>query len=54
MNQLASAAIRLALAPLGHLSGRLPLGNPGRATVSAFAPLPVRPELAALIAALKG
>jgi hypothetical protein len=35
--------------PLGHLSGRLPLGNPGRATVSAFEPLPVRPELAELI-----
>ena len=27
------------LVPLGHLSGRLPLGNPGRATVSAFAPM---------------
>lgn len=42
--------LRLALVPLGHLFGRLPLGNPGRATVSAFAPMPVRPELAALIA----
>ncbi len=42
--------LRLALVPLGHLSGRLPLGNPGRATVSAFEPLPVRPELADLIA----
>ena len=41
--------MRLALVPLGHLSGRLPLGNPGRATVSAFAPLPVRRELQALI-----
>ncbi|MBA4214991.1 MAG: hypothetical protein C0449_18110 [Polaromonas sp.] len=41
--------MRLALVPLGHLSGRLPLGNPGRATVSAFEPLPVRPELAELI-----
>ncbi|PZO11677.1 MAG: hypothetical protein DCF26_20710 [Burkholderiales bacterium] len=42
--------MRLALVPLGHLSGRLPLGNPGRSTVSAFEPLPVRPELAELIA----
>ncbi|PKO65319.1 MAG: hypothetical protein CVU22_20480 [Betaproteobacteria bacterium HGW-Betaproteobacteria-16] len=42
-------AMRLALVPLGHLSGRLPLGNPGRATVSAFASLPLRPELRALI-----
>jgi hypothetical protein len=41
--------MRLALVPLGHLSGRLPLGNPGRATVSAFAPLPVRAELQVLI-----
>jgi hypothetical protein len=41
--------MRLALVPLGHLSGRLPLGNPGRATVSAFAPLPVRAELRVLI-----
>ena len=42
--------LRLALVPFGHLSGRLPLGNPGRSTVSAFEPLPVRPELAGLIA----
>lgn len=41
---------RLALVPLGHLSGRLPLGNPGRSTVRAFETLPVRPELAELIA----
>jgi hypothetical protein len=45
---------RLALVPLGHLSGRLPLGNPGRSTVSAFVPLPVRPELAKLIACARG
>jgi hypothetical protein len=46
--------LRLALVPLGHLSGRLPLGNPGRATVSAFTPLPVRPELAELFARASG
>jgi hypothetical protein len=45
---------RLALVPLGHLSGRLPLGNPGRSTVSAFERLPVRPELAELIARARG
>ncbi len=45
---------RLALVPLGHLSGRLPLGNPGRSTVSALEPLPVRPELAELIARARG
>ncbi len=49
-SEAAGQVLRLALVPLGHLSGRLPLGNPGRATVSAFEPLPVRPELAVLIA----
>ena len=48
--EAAGQVLRLALVPLGHLSGRLPLGNPGRSTVSAFRPLPVRPELADLIA----
>ncbi len=48
--EVAGQLLRLALVPLGHLSGRLPLGNPGRATVSAFEPLPVRPELGDLIA----
>lgn len=48
--EAAGQVLRLALVPLGHLSGRLPLGNPGRSTVSAFEPLPVRPELADLIA----
>lgn len=48
--EAAGQVLRLALVPLGHLSGRLPLGNPGRSTVSAFEPLPVRQELAELIA----
>ncbi|QHE89172.1 DUF3703 domain-containing protein [Hydrogenophaga sp. BPS33] len=48
--EAAGQMLRLALVPLGHMSGRLPLGNPGRSTVSAFEPLPVRPELADLIA----
>lgn len=40
---------RIALVPLGHLFRRLPLGNTGRAQVSVFKPMAVRPELAALI-----
>jgi len=48
--EAAGQVLRLALMPLGHLSGRLPEGNPGRSTVSAFEPLPVRQELAELIA----
>ena len=48
--ETAGQLLRLALVPLGNLTGRLPLGNPGRSNVSAFSPLPVRQELAELIA----
>ncbi|MEY3519337.1 MAG: hypothetical protein RLZZ177_52 [Pseudomonadota bacterium] len=48
--EAAGQMLRLGLVPLGHLTGRLPLGNPGRSTVNAFEPLPVRQELAELIA----
>ncbi|KQT12349.1 DUF3703 domain-containing protein [Ramlibacter sp. Leaf400] len=41
--------MRLALVPLGHLLGRLPAGNVGRATVSAFAPMAPPPPVAALV-----
>ncbi|MDB5890277.1 MAG: hypothetical protein JWP47_1108 [Polaromonas sp.] len=41
--------LRLALVPLGHLTGRLPAGNTGRAGVSAFAPMPVDARLQRLI-----
>jgi hypothetical protein len=37
--------LRLALVPIGHLSGRLPIGNTGGANVSAFRAMPVPPEL---------
>jgi len=37
--------LRLALAPLGALSGRTPLGNTGRARVDPFAPMPVPGDL---------
>jgi hypothetical protein len=33
--------LRLTLVPLGHATGRLPLGNPGTADVSALQPMPV-------------
>jgi len=48
-SEAAGQLLRLVLVPLGHLTGRLPLGNPGRATVTAFTPLPVPPALQALI-----
>lgn len=41
--------LRLALVPVGHLLQRLPAGNSGRATVSAFASMPVREPLNRLI-----
>ena len=40
---------RLVLVPIGHLFGRLPLGNPGRSNVSAFRAMSVRPDLLAVI-----
>ncbi len=40
---------RLGLIPLGHIFQRLPLGNVGRANVSAFMPMTVPPRLTQLI-----
>ncbi len=37
--EVAGQVFRIALVPLGHLIGRLPIGNPGRANVSAFKPM---------------
>ncbi|PKP88105.1 MAG: hypothetical protein CVT78_07065 [Alphaproteobacteria bacterium HGW-Alphaproteobacteria-17] len=37
--------LRIMLVPLGALTGRLPVGNTGRARVSAFAPMPVPEDL---------
>ena len=41
---------RLLLAVPGSLSGRYPAGNTGRARVSAFQPMPIRDDLATLLA----
>ena len=40
---------RLALAPLGHLTGRVPVGNTGRSNVSAFQPMRVPEDLRHLV-----
>lgn len=37
--------VRIILAPLGALTGRLPIGNTGRSTLSAFAPMPIPADL---------
>ena len=46
--------MRLALVPVGHALGRLPLGNPGRANVSAFKPMEVSEDIARVIAEATG
>ena len=37
--------MRIALVPVGHLLGRLPVGNTGGSNVSAFKPMAIAPEL---------
>lgn len=43
--ETAGQVVRLALAPLGALTGRIPVGNTGRSNVSAFQPMPVPDDL---------
>lgn len=43
--EISGQLLRIALVPLGALTGRLPMGNTGRARVSAFAPMPVPADL---------
>jgi hypothetical protein len=47
--EVAGQWLRLTLVPLGHLIQRLPLGNTGRATVSALQPMHPPPVVQALI-----
>lgn len=47
--EAAGQLFRLALVPLGSLTGRLPVGNTGRARISAFKPMPIPSDLEALI-----
>ena len=41
--------MRLALAPLGNLTGRLPIGNTGRSDVSAFVQMDIPTDLQAIL-----
>jgi hypothetical protein len=43
--EIAGQLMRLVLAPLGNLTGRLPIGNTGRSNVSAFASMPISDDL---------
>ena len=47
--QVMGQLMRIALVPVGHLAGRLPVGNTGGANVSAFKPMAIPPELERLI-----
>lgn len=49
LSEVAGQLLRLALTPLGHLTGRLPVGNTGGSNVSAFASLPIPPDLQTLL-----
>lgn len=45
VREIIGQLLRIALVPLGALTGRLPTGNTGRARISAFAPMPVPEDL---------
>ena len=48
-HEVSGQVMRIALVPVGHLFGRLPRGNTGRSNVSAFAAMPIPPELERLL-----
>jgi hypothetical protein len=50
LREVIGQVVRLLMVPLGHATGRLPLGNTGRAAVSAFTPMSVPPDLGAELA----
>ena len=45
--------LRLILAPLGHIFGKLPIGNTGRSNVSAFKAMPVSADIQSIIDSAK-
>lgn len=47
--ETAGQVVRLALAPLGSLTGRIPVGNTGRSNVSAFVAMPIPEDLVSLL-----
>ncbi len=49
LREVAGQLLRLALVPLGHALQRLPAGNVGRSTVSAFAPMQPPPDVETLL-----
>ena len=49
LREAGGQVLRLALVPLGHALARLPIGNTGRAQVSALAPMAPQPHITRLI-----
>ena len=49
LREAGGQVLRLALVPLGHALARLPIGNTGRARVSALAPMAPQPHIKRLI-----
>lgn len=47
--ETAGQILRLALAPLGNITGRLPIGNTGRSNVSAFAQMDIPPDIQVIL-----
>lgn len=47
--EIVGQVTRLLLAGPGSVTGRYPVGHTGRANVSAFEPMPIRPDLAQLL-----
>lgn len=47
--EVGGQVVRLVLAPLGALTGRIPIGNTGRSNVSAFKSMPIADDLLAKI-----
>lgn len=45
VKEIVGQIARLALAPLGSLTGRIPVGNTGRSDVSAFKSMPIPEDL---------
>jgi hypothetical protein len=49
VREIVGQILRLALAPLGAISGHTPTGNTGRSNVSAFAPMEVPADILAIL-----
>jgi hypothetical protein len=48
-DEIRGQLLRIALVPVGHLVGRLPIGNTGGSNVSAFKPMAIPPDLERLL-----